>query len=223
MTEKRRRNSAILPAAPPPHPSAAENLPILLRSLVLILILIALLIIAVSLNSGSLIKSSLGMAKTCLVFVLVTRPIIGASVQNQLLSKISLILTIGLMPLLLSADPAMDAGKKLFKNNCAQCHAKNMKSVATGPALGGAQERWADYPQEDLYAWIRNSQALVAQGHPRGVAIYNEYNKSVMQPFPNLTDEDISSLLAYIDGVAAGVYPPKVAGVTPVGLSLIHI
>ena len=93
MTEKRRRNSAILPAAPPPHPSAAENLPILLRSLVLILILIALLIIAVSLNSGSLIKSSLGMAKTCLVFVVVTRPIIGASVQNQLLSKISLIHT----------------------------------------------------------------------------------------------------------------------------------
>ena len=133
------------------------------------------------------------------------------------LRKISLILTIGLMPLLLSADAVMDAGKKLFKNNCAQCHAKNMKSVATGPALGGAEERWSEYPQEDLYAWIRNSQAMVAKGHPRAVSVYNEYNKSVMQPFPNLTDENIASLLAYINGVAAGVYPPKVAGVAAVG------
>lgn len=126
------------------------------------------------------------------------------------LSKILPILAILALPILISAqgdEAAMDAGKTLFKNNCAQCHAKNMKSKATGPALGGAQERWADYPQEDLYAWIRNSQALVAQEHPRAVAVYAEYNKSVMQPFPNLTDDNISNLLSYINGVAAGVYP----------------
>ena len=111
-------------------------------------------------------------------------------------------------------EAAMDAGKALFKNNCAQCHAKNMKSDATGPALGGAQERWADYPEEDLYAWIRNSQGLVAKGHPRAVSLYNEWNKSVMQPFPNLTDENISNLLSYVNGVAAGVYPPRVVDPT---------
>ena len=115
------------------------------------------------------------------------------------LTTIKLILVFGLMPLLLSAD-AIDDGKKLFKNNCAQCHAKNMKSKATGPALGGVQERWADYPTSDLYSWVRNSQALVGTGHPRAVEIYNEYNKSVMQPFPNLTDENIDAILLYING-----------------------
>ena len=127
------------------------------------------------------------------------------------LTTIKLILVFGLMPLLLSAD-AIDDGKKLFKNNCAQCHAKNMKSKATGPALGGVQERWADYPTSDLYSWVRNSQALVGTGHPRAVEIYNEYNKSVMQPFPNLTDENIDAILLYINGVTAGTYPPKVIG-----------
>ena len=127
------------------------------------------------------------------------------------LTTIKLILVIGLMPILVSAAP-IDDGKNLFKNNCAQCHAKNMKSKATGPALGGVEERWADFPKSDLYSWVRNSQALVATGHPRAVEIYNEYNKSVMQPFPNLTDENIDALLLYISGVAAGTYPPKVAG-----------
>ncbi len=92
-----------------------------------------------------------------------------------------------------------------------------MKSDATGPALGGAEERWGDYPKQDIYDWVRNSQAMVSKGHPRAVAIYNEYNKSVMQPFPNLTDEDISSLLLYIDGVYKGVYPPPVPGAAVAG------
>ena len=104
-------------------------------------------------------------------------------------------------PLISSAQPNIEEGKTLFKNNCAQCHAKNMKSKATGPALGGVEERWADYPKEDLYEWIRNSQALVQAGHPRGVEIFNEWNKSVMQNFPTLTDENIESLLIYINDV----------------------
>jgi len=33
-------------------------------------------------------------------------------------------------------------GKKLFKNNCATCHNKNMKSDATGPALGDTFMAW---------------------------------------------------------------------------------
>jgi len=132
------------------------------------------------------------------------------------LGKATILVMLGILPLFLSAEASLDAGKTLFKNNCAQCHAKNMKSVATGPALGGAQDRWADYDEADLYSWIRNSQALVAAGHPRAVEVYNEYNKSVMQPFPNLTDEDIASLLLYIDGVYTGIYPPRKPGDTGV-------
>ena len=127
------------------------------------------------------------------------------------LSKITLFLALAIMPMFLSGQASMDAGKTLFKNNCAQCHDKKMKSDLTGPALGGVEERWADYPQEDLYAWIRNSSALAATGQPRAVEMI-DWASSAMQAFPNLTDEDLESLLAYINGVNTGVYPPKKVG-----------
>ncbi len=100
------------------------------------------------------------------------------------------------------ADPA--AGKVLFKNACAACHNKNMKDNLTGPALGGVEERWAAYPIEDLYAWIRNSSALIASGHPRAVEVFNQWNKVQMQAFPNLTDQEIANILAYVNAVVAG-------------------
>ncbi len=101
----------------------------------------------------------------------------------------------------------VNAGKTLFINNCASCHAKDMKSKLTGPALGGAQARWGD--DKELYAWIRNSQASIAKGQPRAVQIWNEYKPTVMTAFPGLKDEDIDNMLAYINGVANGTIGGK--------------
>ncbi len=89
-------------------------------------------------------------------------------------------------------------GAFVFRLRCASCHNKNMIDDLTGPALAGTEERWEAYPREDLYAWIRNSQALVASGHPRAVKLYREWDKSVMTAFPKLSDEDIEDLLSYI-------------------------
>jgi len=97
----------------------------------------------------------------------------------------------------MSYAASADEGKGLFKQYCAQCHNKNMKDKLTGPALGGVSERWES--EELLYAWIRNSQEVIASGDPYAVALYNEYNKSVMNPFVFLTDDQIGSLLMYID------------------------
>lgn len=108
----------------------------------------------------------------------------------------------------LFAQEDLSAGKTLFKNNCASCHNKNMRDDLTGPALGTYSEGWADYSQEELYSWIRNSQALINEGHPRAVELWNEWKPTVMTAFPNLTDEDIANILAYVDGVYAGTYPP---------------
>ena len=106
----------------------------------------------------------------------------------------------------LSAEVSPDIGKSLFRTNCKTCHNANMKSQSTGPALGGVMDRWES--EADLYAWIRNSQALVKTGHPRANEIYAEYNKSVMTAFPNLTDDEIGSLMAYINGTFDGSYGP---------------
>jgi len=105
------------------------------------------------------------------------------------------------LPFILAAEPNYDAGKTVFKNYCATCHVKNMKSNGTGPALTGAIERWAEFPEEDLYRWIRNSQELIKEGHPRATELWNEWKPTVMTSFPNLTDEDIASVLFYINDV----------------------
>ncbi len=112
--------------------------------------------------------------------------------------------------LTVEGDP--DAGKNLFRNYCATCHARDMKSDLTGPALGGTLERWGDYPKEDLYAWIRNSQALINEGHPRATELWDQWQPVVMNSFPNLTDEEIDNVLSYINGTYLGTYGVQAGG-----------
>ncbi|GGD82951.1 c-type cytochrome [Planktosalinus lacus] len=90
----------------------------------------------------------------------------------------------------LGGDPV--AGRQLFNSNCAACHQLDRKGV--GPALRGVAEK---YEKEWLYSWIRNSQALVKAGDPTAVALFEEWNQSVMQAFPQLSDEDLDNIIAY--------------------------
>jgi cytochrome c2 len=105
----------------------------------------------------------------------------------------------------------LEAGKTIFRNNCAACHAGDMKTNLTGPYLGGAPERWADYGGEEaLYSWIRNSQAMIASGdNERATQLWAEWGPTVMNSFLNLSDDDIANTLAYIQGVYDGSYGPK--------------
>ncbi|MCB0707320.1 MAG: c-type cytochrome [Saprospiraceae bacterium] len=96
-------------------------------------------------------------------------------------------------------DVDLAEGETLFKNNCASCHNKTMKQDMTGPALAGYAERWADYPAEDLYSWIRNSQALIQAGHPRAAELWSQWGPTVMTSFPGLTDAQINNILAYVN------------------------
>ncbi len=98
-----------------------------------------------------------------------------------------------------AAEVSVDGGKTIFTNVCGQCHARDMKTLSTGPALGGYAESWSEYPREDLYSWIRNSQALIGTGHPRAVELWNDYKPTLMTNNLDLSDDDIESVLAYID------------------------
>src|SRR5690606_5549261 len=83
------------------------------------------------------------------------------------------------------ADIAGDIanGTTLYTNFCAVCHAMDRK--LTGPALAGVNQR---HDQQWLMDWVRDSPGMVASGDPAAVAIYEEYNKSPMPPFPQLSD-----------------------------------
>lgn len=111
----------------------------------------------------------------------------------------------------------VEAGKTLFRNLCASCHNRDMKSDLTGPALGGSEERWASFPKEDLYSWIRNSQALVKAGHPRAVELYNQWKQVQMTAFTSLTDAEITNILAYINCTYTNTCPGAVVAVTAPG------
>lgn len=125
----------------------------------------------------------------------------------MLLKRICWVFSIVLLAsLAVHAQPTIDEGKALFASNCASCHNKNMKDDLTGPALAGLEERWVDYPRTDLYKWIRNSQAMVSEGHPRAVELWNKWKPTLMNNFPGLTDDQIEGIILYINDAAT----PKV-------------
>lgn len=102
------------------------------------------------------------------------------------------------------------AGKALFNANCAACH--NLDRKMTGPALRGVS---AKYDKEWLYKWIRNSSALIKSGDAKAIAIFEEYNKSVMTAFPQLSNADIDNIIAYTDEKKVEAPAPAVATGVP--------
>ena len=91
-----------------------------------------------------------------------------------------------------SAQSAAE-GAVLFKQKCTSCHALNQKVI--GPALKGILER---RDEAWLIPWIKNSQAVIASGDAYAVKLYKEYNQSAMTAFPELSDNDVKSILVYI-------------------------
>jgi mono/diheme cytochrome c family protein len=122
---------------------------------------------------------------------------------SKLVGRLSGFMLAFLFATSLMAAPTIEEGKALFVGNCATCHAKNMKDKLTGPPLAGALANWGG-DKARIYKWIRNSSATIASGDPRAVAIWNEYKPTVMTAFPNLKDDQIESILLYIDCTANG-------------------
>jgi mono/diheme cytochrome c family protein len=97
------------------------------------------------------------------------------------------------------------AGMALYKANCTACHAIDRKVV--GPALAGVWDRWES--EEKIVAWVQNSSKLIASGDAYSNKIFNEYNKSVMSAFPQLSAAQVMDILIYIKN--PGVADPAAA------------
>ena len=83
-------------------------------------------------------------------------------------------------------------GRKLFKSLCASCHKLDRKLI--GPALAGVEGRREN---DWLKAWIKNNAELRASGDRDAIAIFEEYNGSSMNAFPQLSDQQIDDILYY--------------------------
>ncbi|WP_370090552.1 cytochrome c3 family protein [Ekhidna sp.] len=103
-------------------------------------------------------------------------------------------------------ESVIAAGEATFKTNCTTCH--RIWEVRIGPALNNVTERRS---VEWLNSWIKNSQAMIASGDEDAVALYEEYNQTLMQAFP-FNDQQVMEILAYIKAETAK--GPPVAEVT---------
>lgn len=105
-------------------------------------------------------------------------------------------------------------GETIFKNNCASCHAVT-NEVVVGPGLQGIEER-RDFAW--LKKWIHNPNGVIASGDDYAVKLYEKYNKTQMTAFPNLSDDEIKGVLAYISAANVPVAAvPAAAGAVAAG------
>lgn len=89
-------------------------------------------------------------------------------------------------------------GEKLFKADCAACHALDKQLV--GPALGGVVDRLKTEQNLDtdwLHKWIKDNKSLRASGDKYANEVFEKFNQTEMLAFPNLTDQEIDDILEY--------------------------
>ncbi|MCB0507020.1 MAG: c-type cytochrome [Bacteroidetes bacterium] len=91
-------------------------------------------------------------------------------------------------------------GMALFKANCASCHAIDKKVI--GPALSGVWDRWES--EAKLESWVHNPSKFLESGDPYAQVLKSNDITSVMTAFPQLTPEQINSILMYIKNPNAG-------------------
>ncbi|TNF29075.1 MAG: c-type cytochrome [Bacteroidetes bacterium] len=105
--------------------------------------------------------------------------------------------------ILLSSFGAMaQDGEKLFKQNCATCHLPTDKGMV-GPGLAGITERAPS--KEWIVKWVKSPAAMIASGDAYANSI-KDYSPSMMTDFGFLSDEEILSIVGYIEN-----YQPPVA------------
>jgi cytochrome c2/ribosomal protein L24E len=95
---------------------------------------------------------------------------------------------------IISSDTASIArGETSFNKNCRGCH--NFKQDGIGPQLSGittvAKAGW-------LMRFIKNSQQLIAAGDTAAMASFTKYKKAVMPSFEKLPDDELQSILSFL-------------------------
>jgi cytochrome c2 len=108
---------------------------------------------------------------------------------------LALIFTVFIFP---SKSNAQD-GEKLFKQNCAVCHASHSDQMLTGPGLKGVFDR---VPKGDwITKWIINNEKVIKSGDAYANQIYAKYGKAAMTVFEGqLNEKDVASIITFLKG-----------------------
>lgn len=85
-------------------------------------------------------------------------------------------------------------GEQLFRLHCSACHSVHREVV--GPMLASVTKKRS---QEWLVRFIRNSEEVIHGGDTYAHHMIEAFNNQVMPSFPMLSQQDIQSILAYIE------------------------
>jgi cytochrome c551/c552 len=91
------------------------------------------------------------------------------------------------------SKPPLDEGKIIFTSRCASCH--NVNKMIVGPALAGVSER---HSVDWIVQFIQSSQTVIKGGDKTATDLYDKFNKVPMPDHPDLSTDNIKSILAYI-------------------------
>lgn len=91
------------------------------------------------------------------------------------------------------AQASADAGKAVFTARCTACHGIGKQVV--GPDLKDVEnlrsEQW-------IINFVHSSQTVIKSGDTAAVALFGEFNKTIMPDHKDLNDNDIKNIIAYI-------------------------
>jgi len=124
------------------------------------------------------------------------------------------LLGVAMMLVLFSGNISAQDGAKLFKQNCAVCHASHTDQKLTGPGLKGVFDRVP--PGDWMKKWILNNEKMIKAGDAYANKIFGENGKAAMTVFEGqIDDKGVDAIIAFLKGPApVVVIPGKPAGGT---------
>lgn len=104
----------------------------------------------------------------------------------------------------------VDAGKKIFEDNCTSCHSMGGGKIV-GPDLQGVTER----RKEDwIKKFVVNSQAMIAAGDAEAKAVFDENGQIPMPEHGHLKEADLNALVDYFKSASAAPAPAAESATT---------
>lgn len=89
----------------------------------------------------------------------------------------------------------VEQGEKLFNANCKACHSIGGGKLV-GPDLKGLTER---REQDWIIKFIQSPMGMINSEDPVAVQLFEEYNQIAMPDHGHIKEDDIKSLIAYIE------------------------
>ena len=87
----------------------------------------------------------------------------------------------------------LDEGKNIFTARCMACH-KIDKDFA-GPALANVDQR---HTTDWIIKFVHSSQTVIKSGDTSAIALFSKFNGTIMPDHPDLTVNNIKSIVEYI-------------------------